>query len=91
MEAATWIGFIMISLVGYLVLTSAAKECTKDSQCPGYCGSDFSCHDFPENPVIVNKHYTRPALIIGASIIIAAVILKWKRNRTLPQHGYLYQ
>ena len=79
--AAILLIVIILVFIGWLV-SLGGKECRSNNDCGknSYCGSDFACHQIPiieKTPVVVERHYTLPALIIGISIIITAVILKW--------------
>jgi len=66
-----------------LKVAEGAKECKVDSDCGTnrYCGSDFKCHSFPaiEN-TIVKTDWTTPSIIIGLSIVLAALILRKKQT-----------
>jgi uncharacterized protein YpmB len=76
---------IIIIIVIFLawLINQGWKECRVDSDCEDkqYCGSDFSCHDFKvievqkSSPSSVN--YNVAAWIIGISLILAALIMKW--------------
>ena len=73
---------IIIFLSGLISINSrecnSNKDCSKDS----YCGSDFSCHQFPiiEKTVTISKgSYTLPILIICLTAIILTIILRWEK------------
>ncbi len=61
------------------VIELAQKECNADKDCTydSYCGSDFQCHKYP---IITHISYVPAALIFGLCIIIAAVILRWRKK-----------
>lgn len=65
------------------IISLAKRECSFDRDCDSdsYCGSDYQCHKYP---VITETNYVPAALIVGISLIIAAVILRWKRQ--IPSH-----
>lgn len=76
---------IILIFLGWLVHIGG-RECRTNSDCSkdAYCGSDFTCHKIPvieKSPVVVERHYTIPALIIGVAMIITAVIVKWDKLR----------
>lgn len=81
---AVLVVIIVIIIIAWLV-NLGSKECRSDKHCEedSYCGSDFTCHKIPViEKTVVNQEYdfTSAALILGIAIIIAAVILKWKRK-----------
>ena len=74
---------IILIFLGWLVHIGN-RECRTNSDCgkDAYCGSDFTCHQIPvieKSSVIVERHYTVPALIIGIAMIVTAVILRWDK------------
>ena len=76
---------IAVIAIIYIIASNAVKECWKDTDCgqERYCGSDFKCHDMKiVNKTIINNDYGlwKAAFIIGFAIIIAAFILRWKKN-----------
>ena len=55
------------------------RECSKNKDCSSesYCGSDFSCHQYPNiQNNIVQYNFFWPALIIGVALIIGAWIFR---------------
>src|SRR3989338_5557793 len=71
---------IIIVFLGWLV-NIGDRECNKNSDCSdeSYCGVDHNCHKVPiieKEPIIVERNYVAPAIIIGIAMIITAVILK---------------
>ncbi len=80
---------IVFIFLGWLIQISG-RECKNNNECKEeyYCGSDFSCHKFPvieKSSIIVERHYTFPAIIIGISIIVSAIILRWDKIRQKKQ------
>jgi dolichyl-phosphate-mannose--protein O-mannosyl transferase len=74
---------IILVFIGWLV-NVGNRECRTNRDCgsDAYCGSDFACHQIPvieKSPVVVERHYAIPALIIGIAMIITAVILRWDK------------
>lgn len=69
---------IIVIFLGWIV-HEGAKECKSNSDCRDnqYCSSQFTCEDFPTieygSPQVSNSF----AWIIGISLIIAALIMKW--------------
>lgn len=80
---AVLIIIIIIILIGWMV-NMGGKECRDNGDCRenNYCGSDFECHKFPvikEASTIIEKDYTAPSIIIGISLIIMSLILRWDK------------
>ena len=78
---------VVIILIIILLLIwfayAGQRECRRDRDCgkDSYCGSDFSCHAHPTiTRTITQVDYTKPALIIGAAIIIAVFLFKFSRR-----------
>ncbi|MFH1510271.1 MAG: hypothetical protein ABIF10_01160 [Candidatus Woesearchaeota archaeon] len=72
---------VIIIAVGTWLVNISGRECKKDNECgeESYCGSDFACHQIPiieKSPVVVERQYTVPAIIIGISMIVTAFIIK---------------
>ncbi|MFC1691448.1 hypothetical protein ACFL0W_04685 [Nanoarchaeota archaeon] len=81
------IAVILAIIILIMLFTYAARECNSDSECAEeeYCASDFSCHPVPivqETYVTNNVTYnlTKAALILGLAIVVAAYILRKKRD-----------
>lgn len=73
---------VLVFIVGLIFVGDLECRSNKDCNDEQYCGSDFICHNIPvieKSPVVYERHYTVPALIIGISLIITAIILKWDR------------
>ncbi|HLC64491.1 MAG TPA: hypothetical protein VJI46_00035 [Candidatus Nanoarchaeia archaeon] len=86
-EFGTVLVVVVIAVLLFLgyVYNIATRQCSNNDACGEgrYCGSDFSCHEFP-SAVQQSSSLVWPSIIIGISIIMAAVILKgwkfWKRD-----------
>ncbi len=70
---------IIVLALGWLV-NEGWKECRTDADCGSdeYCGSDFECHKHQivqQSPQGLNA----AAWILGISLIIAALIMKWDK------------
>lgn len=73
------VGIIIIVLLAWLIAV-ASYDCNSDND----CGEGYYCdvkHNCNKVPVIERNSLEKPALIIGAAIITAALILKWKSTR----------
>lgn len=70
---------IALFIIFAQIISLSKRECSFDRDCASdsYCGSDYQCHKYP---VITETNYVPAALIIGISLIIAAVILRWKKQ-----------
>ena len=78
---------IIIIIIIWAATAGGHKECRSDSDCgeDNYCGSDFKCHQMKIVEKTVNYHYDynykAAGWIIGISIIISAIIIKWRFNK----------
>ena len=63
-----------------LIMNYSARECSNNKDCSetAYCGSDFTCHEYPNTITVKNQNYAVPALILGLSLVAAAYIMKTK-------------
>ncbi|MBU0536293.1 MAG: hypothetical protein KKE20_04970 [Nanoarchaeota archaeon] len=79
------LGVILFMIIFYVIFVNATKECSQDSHCgeERYCGSDFKCHDMKiiQKSYVTNEYQLwKASFIIGAAIIIAAIILRRKKG-----------
>jgi len=74
------VGFSILGSASILKVIEGSHECNSDSDCDGYCGSDFKCHAFPVIENTVHTSWTVPAAILGLAIIIAAFVLRRKNE-----------
>ena len=85
----------LVWLFIFAIKLTYTEECSSNGDCGSnsYCGSDKKCHNMPTK---VNRDFTSAIIIIGISLIIAFILLTWKRkekvsnsgihNHTIPQH-----
>ena len=67
---------IALFFFGWLINLNQ-RECNKNKDCgsEAYCGSDFSCHQYPTiQKTVVEYNFFWPAVIIAIAIVIAAII-----------------
>ncbi len=67
----------LIILVIYLV-NVATRECNNNNDCPAnaYCGTDYTCHEYPSQVIVKETNFIPAAIIIGIALIIAAYIFR---------------
>jgi len=75
---------IIILIVLFLgwVINVSQRECKTNKDCASesYCGSDFSCHSYPNiQKTVVQYNFFWPAVVIGIAIIVAALIFNWNK------------
>lgn len=86
-----WGAFFVITIIAFSMAGAGAifkaiegaPECKTNTDCAdtSYCGSDLKCHAYPSiDQTIVKNDWTTPALVLGLSIVLAAVILKRKAS-----------
>ena len=75
---------VLVLLLAWLIIYTQ-RECHSDANCTDgfYCGSDFKCHEFPQQNS--GSGLVAPSLILGISIIIAAFILRWQKRKPRPK------
>jgi len=75
---------IVFLFFGWLINVSQ-RECrtNKDCSSESYCGSDFSCHQYPSiQKTVVQYSLLWPAVIIGMAIVAAAFIFRQPKQET---------
>ena len=79
-SAALAIVAVILALVilGVFLISIAQRECNSNRDCPGnaYCGTDYECHNFPEQIVVKENNFIPAAIIVGTSLIISAYIFR---------------
>ena len=79
---------IIITMLSLGWITNlASRECSSNKNCNSdeYCGSDFACHQIPvieRTTTITQNNFVLPSIIIGISIVMAALILKYKKLKS---------
>ena len=81
----TLIFVILVVMFFMMIADNMMSGCKSDSACGEgyYCGVDKQCHKVPviEKTIVketTSYDLTGPALVLGVSLIIAAMIYKWK-------------
>jgi ABC-type antimicrobial peptide transport system permease subunit len=73
---------VLVVIAFFIILSKivdlSTRECSQDRDCASdsYCSSDFRCHKYP---VITEVNYVPAALVLGLCLVIAAIILRWKK------------
>ncbi len=78
-------GFVALAVLAFSIIgglfvanaVQASRECSLNKDCgvTNYCGSDFKCHEYPQQ-VVYKADYQMPALIIGIAMVISVILLK---------------
>lgn len=83
---------ILLFFFGWLINMNQ-RECRTNKDCgsESYCGSDFSCHEYPNiQKTIIQYNFVLPSIIIGIAIIIAAILFRWGRSRSMDQQNRIH-
>ncbi|MBI2136770.1 hypothetical protein HYU06_06890 [Candidatus Woesearchaeota archaeon] len=80
---------IVVGLVWALIFAiklTYVGECNNNADCSSnsYCGSDRKCHSMPTK---VNRDFTSAIILISISLIIAFILLAWKRKEKASGSG----
>ena len=74
---------IVAVILALLVLTIylvniAQRECESNRDCSdnAYCGTDYECHQFPEQIVVKESNFILASIIFGVFLVIAAYIFR---------------
>lgn len=77
----------LIILTIYLV-GLAQRDCNSNKDCPdsAYCGTDYECHEYPNQIVVEKNNLLWPAVILGVALIAAAYLfrggkLPWEKKK----------
>ena len=87
---------LILVFLGWLV-NLGNRECNNNSDCGKdfYCGVDHGCHKIPiieRTVTVTQRDYTKPSLILGGAIVIAAIFFNFDkiRPRRKPQGPNMY-
>lgn len=77
---AMFVVFILLIFIAWLIIYSQ-RECHSNADCDAgsYCGSDFSCNEYPQTTQTIRRSdFTGAAFLVGIAIVVAAIILRRK-------------
>jgi flagellar basal body-associated protein FliL len=91
-DASLGIALVIVLLILLVVVLAnvVQRECKSNKDCGSayYCGSDYSCHEFPTiQKTVVQNSLIFPSIILGISIVAAAIIFNWHRLRNKKENG----
>ena len=79
---------VLLALIigGILFINWAQREChsNKDCQADSYCGSDFACHQYPQEIIVKENKYVPAAIIVGIALVASAYIYRGKKIKMEP-------
>ncbi len=71
---------ILFSLGWVINLNQRECRSNKDCDSEAYCGSDFSCHSYPNiQKTVIQYNLFWSAVIIGMAIIAATIMSRWDK------------
>jgi hypothetical protein len=80
-------GIVLVILALFLfaifLINIASRECNSNSDCSDdqYCSTDYRCYQFPDKVLVKDRSFLGAAFILGLAIVIAAVILRYKKEK----------
>jgi len=81
------VGILIIAVVlalvvlGSFLINLATRDCNSNKDCPqsAYCGSDYTCHEYPKNIVVEKNSFVPASLIISVGLVLTAFVHKTGR------------
>jgi hypothetical protein len=72
-------------LLSFFVIDVAKRECNANKDCSknSYCGSDYTCHEFPKEIIVKEYAFIIPSIILGIALIASAYIFKGGKLPTI--------
>ncbi|MEW5896903.1 MAG: hypothetical protein AB1668_04380 [Nanoarchaeota archaeon] len=69
---------LALVIVGFFLVSLATRECSSNKDCKesAYCGSDYKCHDYPQQIVVKENSFLSAAIVLGIALILAAYIYR---------------
>ena len=79
-SAALAIVAVILALLVFIIylVNIAQRECESNRDCSdnAYCGTDYECHQFPEQIVVKESNFILASIIFGVFLVIAAYIFR---------------
>ncbi len=93
-EAGLLIVLIIIIGIFFIVwiININQRECNRNKDCSSaeYCGSDFSCHEYPTIQKAPEYSFVVPSIIIGIAIVAAAMIFRRNKPSSSLNEGHVH-
>ena len=69
---------LVLAIFTIYLVSIAQRNCNSNKDCAenAYCGTDYECHQFPQEIVTDGSSYTGAAIILGLSLILSAYIFR---------------
>ena len=69
---------LALILLAIFLVGLALRECNSNKDCSdnAYCGSDYECHEYPNNTVVQKNNFVPAALILGVSLVLAMYLYR---------------
>ncbi len=71
-------GILALTILAIYIIGVATRECNNNKDCSenSYCGSDYSCHEYPSQIIVKDYKFLGSSLILGICLIIAAYVYR---------------
>ena len=78
------IGLVVVAVIlalvilGVFLVSIASRDCNANKDCAenSYCGSDYECHQYPDEIVVTENNYVPAAIILSFGLMLAAYIFR---------------
>jgi len=76
---------LCVIILAFYVVDVSQRECNANKDCSknSYCGSDYTCHEYPKEIVVTEHNYLISSIILGIALITAAYIFKGGKLPTI--------
>jgi len=72
---------LALVVLGSFLIHLATRDCNSNKDCPqsAYCGSDYTCHEYPKSIVVEKNSFIPASIIISLGLVLTAFVHKTGR------------
>lgn len=69
---------LSLTILGWVLVNFSLRDCNNNTDCPSnaYCGSDYECHEFPQQIIVKESNFIPASLILGTMLLISVILFK---------------